>query len=485
MQNILKIAMVATVVVCLCSSAKPEGSPPSQTSPAEPSEVCEANDCQAPDKWFKDGKTSKVAGTDFPTVDGDECAFYKWAWQSFLYVTQSENVGEDPRFIQFDTENDLFVTAGGNKMQLRAAPVRENARKHGLSLSVRNSPRTSRNIQAKAVAQAGSHGIVVDRNNRSLYYGLHINADFTTFIKTTLGLKKPDDIKNVDPNQSFPDGCLELKSSWRALTDEEKQPDNLKTLRKSFFITEAQVPTLAEQTDAGGNKTIVAFADKPRSETVALVGLHVVGTTPGHPEFIWASFEHVENSPTPSTATLGDNDPVNNKKDFTFYRKGKTKKESNLNPVPDDIFTPPVPLKLLDASKQTLAPIVDIYREFNSGNDGVEPDEDVCNLNNSVRARLAAIPELAVWSNYQLIGAVWLKDPATDFQAEKKFPPTTNFAGEKKLSNSTMETFTQRKQFNCFGCHDTSKSMENGKELPGLKIKVSHVIRNAFIGEQQ
>jgi hypothetical protein len=449
----------------------------------DPRTDCKQNDCTAPPEWFPKTPSVKV---DFPKVDADECDFYKWAWQSFLYLTQSEKDGDPLRFILFDTPNELFDVSGGKKLQIAAAPTRDPSKKHILSLSVRNSPGTTQNVQAKAFAQAGSQGVVVDRNNRCLYYGQHINSNFVSYVRNTLGLKTADQIKNVGPDKEFPPGCLELKSAWRALTDEEKKPDNLKALRQSFFITEARVPTLIEVT-TGSGKVIRTDAGKPRTERVALVGLHVVGTTPGHPEFVWASFEHVENSPT-QLKLLGPTDPasVDAAKDYTFYRKGTPTNKSNLNPVPDENTTPSVPLTMLDATKQTLSPIVDIYREFNSGDDFIKPDDDVCTLNGSVRNKLAATPSLSVWSNYQLIGAVWLKNPAMDFAAGKKFvvlpTPNVKFAGEIRLSNSTMETFTQHKQFNCFGCHDTSKVNENDKELPGLKIRISHVIKNAFIG---
>src|SRR5206468_2114745 len=100
-------------------------------------------------------------------------------------------------------------------------------------------------------------------------------------------------------------GCLELKSAWRVLTEEEKQPEKLKELQRSFFVTDAKVPKLIEVM-TGTGKAIKADASQPLDEKVALVGLHVVGTTPGHPEFVWASFEHVKNSPTPAKI-LGDN----------------------------------------------------------------------------------------------------------------------------------------------------------------------------------
>jgi hypothetical protein len=451
--------------------------------PVDPRTDCKQNDCTAPPEWFPITPPVKA---DFPKIDADECDFYKWAWQSFLYLTQPETDGDPPRFILLDTPNELFDAAGGKKLQIAAAPTRDRAKKRMLSLSVRNSPGTTHNVQAKAFAQAGSQGVVVDRNNRCLYYGQHINSAFVDFIRNTLGLKTADQIKDVDPNKEFPPGCLELKSAWRVLTDDEKKPENLTALRQSYFITEALVPTLINVT-TGSVTVIKADETKPRPEMVALAALHVVGTTPGHPEFVWASFEHVENSPT-QMKLLDPTDPapVDAAKDYTFYRKGTPTNKSNLNPVPDENTTPPVLLTLLDATKQTLSPIVDIYREFNSGDDFIKPDDDVCTLNGSVRTKLKATPSLSVWSSYQLIGAVWLKNPAMDFAAGKRFvvrpTPNVTFAGEIRLSNSTMETFTQHKQFNCFGCHDTFKVSENGKDLPGLKIKISHVIRNAFIG---
>lgn len=456
-----------------------------------PNEInCPNSDCQAPDKWFKDNKTPKVEGDAFPEVDADECDFYKFVWQNFLYVTQSPESGDAPRFVLFDTPNELFDTPSGKKLQMQASPARDPQQRPVLSLSVRNSPHVTRNIEATAIEQAGSQGVVVDHNNRCLYYGQHLNPEFVEFVRKKLGLTKADQIKDVPIGQpGFDSGCLELKSAWRALTNAEKQPDKLTELKRSYYITEAQVPTLEEEIGASGIKRIVANPGKPRTEVVALLGLHVVGTTPGHPEFVWGSFEHVENAPTPTVANLPANQPVNNARDFTLYTKGTLKKDSNVNPVPAEVSTPADPLHFVDTARQTLAPVTQVYREFNSGEDGISEDDDVCSLNKSVRGRLAAIPELAVWSNYQLIGATWLKHPGTDFVAGTRFPkpPATEdiFAGEKKLSNSTMETFTQHAKVNCFNCHDTHPEMDNGKELPGLKIKISHVIRNAFLGAPQ
>jgi hypothetical protein len=489
-------ALSAFVYSCANQAANSGGSNIPPTPSSEPT----GSDCLAPDKWFVNGRTPKVEGADFPSAqEQDECPFYKWAWQSFLYLTQSENAGEAPRFALFDTPNDLFP-------DVTAAPAKDPRKKNVISLSVRNSPNTTRNIQAKAIFQAGSpgsrsgsQGLIVDQNNRCLYYGQHINPEFVSFVRTTadpssppsvsqpLGLKNAADIANVPATAQFPPGCVELKSAWRVLTDAERQPDALAKLRKTFFITEALVPTLIDSVDASGASRIIADANHPRLEMVALVGLHVVGTTPGHPEFVWASFEHVENAPT-QWIPLDNKESVSDKP-FSFYREGTLKSDSNRNPVIADALTWLDP----DHTKQTLRPVVDIYREFPSGEDEVPMDPDVKSLNQDVQTKLKAIPSLAVWSNYQLIGAVWLKDPqkGLDPTVDLQYPSTNKkigemFAGEKKLSNTTMETFTQHTQFNCFGCHNPSETSNesNTEKLRGSKTTVSHVLTNAYFNRQ-
>lgn len=436
--------------------------------------------CDAPAEWFKESGTPPVP-EDFKIPDsGDECKFYQWAWQTFLWLTQSDHGSPTPRFVLFKTPNELFDASGDRKLQLIAAPEGKHEGRKLLSLSVRNSPRTSREISAAAATQAGSQGLLVDGNRRAVYYGLHINDRFISFVRNDLKLTNPDKIKDVDPTREFVPGCLELKSSWRVLTEQEQQPDNLKKLQEQFFIIDALVPTLVAAKDPDtGAPTVKADPTKPRKEKVALVGLHVVGTIVDHPEFIWASFEHVRNSPTPPKPNLGADEPIDDQRDYTFYRKGKKKKECNVNPL--DPLNPT--LKLTDADKQTLEPIVDVFREFNSGDDGVSEDDSVGALNDSVRSRLKNIERLKVWSNYKLIGAVWFRNPKTDFVQGKVFDKDDPLVGEKRLSNSTMETFTQplKQRPNCFRCHDTSPQEENDKKLAGMRIRVSHIIRNAYL----
>lgn len=426
--------------------------------------------CEAPDEWFVNAGTPPVSA-DFKVNDeNEECDFYKWGWQTFLSITQSDQNVTMPRFVTFKNSNDLFDHPSGGKRQLFAAPSVAANPKHLLSLSVRTSGATGKgDISAIAFEQAGSQGVVIDQNHRALYYGIHLNDRFVKFIHDDLHLSNPAMIKDIDKTIEFVPGSLELKSAWRIVSDEELKPENFAKLNESFFVTKAVVPSLIVE-----NGKIKADPNRPREETVALVGLHVVGTIVNHPEFIWASFEHIGNSPVLKDQMLPSNQPVDAIHDYTFYRKGTEHGKSNKNPV----LSTTNPLKLVDETKQTLDPIVDLFRQFNSGEGGVGEDEDLITLNPSVKRKL---PEsLKVWRNYQMIGAVWIKEPGS-FKEETKLDGDSILAGEKKLSNSVMETFTQLQQVNCFSCHDTQEETDFGKTLPGLRLKVSHVIRNAFL----
>jgi hypothetical protein len=478
LRTFLLVAVLGTLTAL--TACRPKPATPVPAPPPAPSE----EKCEAPAAWFAAGGTKPVP-EDFRIADScDECAFYKWGWQTFLWLTQSDQPDGSPRFLSFRTNNDLFDTAGG-KLQLVASPAGVPGGKRVLSLSIRNSPTTSRNVSAAAIAQAGSQGVLVDQNNRAVYFAMHVNDRFVKFIREDLKVTKAEQLKDVPEDQpGFPPGCIEMKSAWRVLTEAERAPASLEQLRKTVFVTDALVPTLVEDKDAAGHPVIKAVPEKPRPELVALVGLHVVGTIVDHPEFIWASFEHVKNSPTPPKANLGGNEPVDATNDYTFYPKGALKKDCNRNPVDPTATTR---LRLKDKDKQTLEPVVNVFREFNSGDDGVAPDDLVQSLNESVQTNLRKSGTLGLWSNYQLIGAVWFKKTAA-FGPGKKYDNTVDkdediLAGEKRLSNSTMETFTQKATAkpNCFRCHDTTPEVRpNGDEFPGLRINVSHIIRGAY-----
>jgi hypothetical protein len=414
--------------------------------------LADANDppCIAPSKWFP--RTAPPQNSK-PNPDLD-CDFYSWAWEMFLYITQEEKIGGSPRFLGYTTPSQLFgketdirFSAPQGKMLMLAPRFGE------LKFPVNNG----------LFRQADTNGVLVDQNGRAVFYATHMNADFAKFVRTNQ-LTDLQKLHDLDPNAVFPKGSLELKSSWKIV---QKGEDTSR-----FFTTDAMVPILSLSADG---KVQVDTSKPPKKERVALLGIHVVGVVDGHPEFIWATFEHDQNSPNlPIDMKIDDAKPVDPNHTYTLYPKGALAKDSNIsnrNAVTID-----------NEGTQTLKPKVNVVRQFKFG--GEDEPASIIELNTSVHLKLPK--ELAVWRNYSFRGAVWLNDPATDFKVGQNFGQIDEtkgiLGGEKKLSNATMETFSQNTQ-NCFHCH-TSEMLPDGS-LGAKLINISHIMTNAFTAGQQ
>src|SRR4051812_4325529 len=379
----------------------------------------------------------------------------------FLRVTQPEAGGDGRlRFLKFKAPEDVFSAASTPRFPAR-----------GHSEMLRLAPRLAKEPEAVSLQeflQADSKGVLVDQSGRVVYYAQHMNDDFVNFIDRN-HFRDIDNIAKAPADLEFPRGSLELKSSWKVLGPKD---DSTK-----FFTTKATVSVL---TLKDGKITI--DPEHTRQEIVALVGLHVVGVVDGHPEFIWATFEHNDNAPDlPPGADPAGSQPVNSDQDFSFYAKGTPASESNKKRR----------LTFKSEADQTFENPVSIFRQFPFGAE-TELDPAIKTLNANVHAMIdASAPNLAVWKNYRLTGAVWLNNPGyfregSDFADEDlKQPERKILGGETKLSNATMETFTQGLKVNCFNCHRTTGESSGDIQLKAKRIGVSHILTNAYIEGKQ
>ena len=262
-------------------------------------------------------------------------------------------------------------------------------------------------------------------------------------------------------------------------------PDN-------YITTRAIIPVF--KTNPAGD--IVRDGDKTRIVTVALLGLHVVGTIEGHPEFIWATFEHVlhektgpwqrdlaptaKTNPSDSAQPLVESGPEN----YTLYPKVSSKEGAP--PVTDADNGESLYSLKLDQKTQTFTPHSNVYRVFpGSKSDDPEEDDAVTSLNANVQAIFQSLGAPDVRSNYQLVGGVWLNTPqddfraGVDFQAEAAKPRKQPlFGGEDRLSNMSMELFTQPSDSspNCFSCHNT----QGVSGLGASRLNMSHALSKFF-----
>ncbi len=436
------------------------------------------NDCAIPvslqSKFFPHSKTEEPDADAFE--DSTQCNFHLWAWQAFLWLTQDYPPGSgQPRFLSFTTPNQLFPDSDVGVL----------------------SPRMGKSQKPETLdefLQAGTDGIMTDQTGRPLYYSQYVDPNFVDFV-TTNGLTDPKRLLEFDSTKNFPNGTMELKVSWKVVhaTDDTSR----------FFTMNADVYPLANR-----RGTIVIDTTSVRSETLALVGFHVVGRVQGHPEMIWATFEHKDNAPDIFTyqnihSPIGMEETVSIT-NHTFYAANTLRRDCNIN-------TASSPVRKLDEVSQKITPITQVCRRYEYGNlpsdttfgqkvanSIIQNDGNVASLNAHVLSKLGADD---VWSNYYEVGAIWFNkrdalepdksfgDLCVDGGTDCVDSSGARLIGSLRLSNSTIETFTQSASAmeNCFRCHNTSQRFHLGKTaLPGKNINISHIIVNAhFRADQQ
>jgi hypothetical protein len=407
-------------------------------------------------------------GEDLPT----DCGFYKWAWQAFLDATQVTD--GRPQFLSLPTYEDVF--------KVKESPLFADQQPGLLSVAPRRGKVSNKaetaHFGADDLLQALTHEVLIDPHGEAIWYAIHLNRTYRDFVKD-YDLADPKSLEHLPLDLTFRTGSLEMKSAWKIV---EGPPP------KNYITTRSVIPVFKTAADG----SIVRDGDKTRLVTIALLGLHVVGTIEGHPEFIWSTFEHVSHEPKTwvrdvapaakaNPAPSGGAVVENRASSYALYPAAKgaespAVKGANEGQAIDGLK--------LDAKRQTFAPHSSIYREFPaSKSDDVEEDDELGSLNADMQRLFEARAPQDVRSNYQLVGAVWLNTPDLDFKAGVDFTQAAQkprkqpmFGGEDRLSSATMESFTQSSAPNCFACHNT----ESVEGLPPSRLSVSHALSKFY-----
>lgn len=241
-------------------------------------------------------------------------------------------------------------------------------------------------------------GWLIDKNANPTYYEIAVNQTSYDYVLN----QGYYDAKNLTSSATvdFPTGSLEVKAAWRILT--------LSDTAARFHTVSAQVMTF----DAKGNPTGTYAA-----QTVGLVGLHLVYKAKGFPQWIWATFEQVDNAPNASSAT-GSN--------WSYF-----------DPTCSGNFCTP------NTSPQT------------SGASFTTPNQ-ITRIS-PIRPQTAAVNatwQQAVgntpWQYYQLISPQWPSDPNDPGNPQGTPTPGT-------VANTVLESYVQPTS-SCMDCHSTARS---------------------------
>jgi hypothetical protein len=251
---------------------------------------------------------------------------------------------------------------------------------------------------------------------------------------------------NTGPNAG--PGAFMLKVSWKVIDPEDD--------RNKFHTAEAIVLLPGSS------------ADQPPAEraclkaTLGLVGFHAVHKTANRPQWIWTSFEHVDNAPEQSDVDAGLNHLGRR---YNFFDPSCDRAKCPLNETPPRPWAPNSNL-----NHQTQGP-----KGFQSQITRVVPlTEDTKDINGKFQNLLRD----TVWKNYMLIGTQWPSDfpCATAKSADGNPFPRTNFEKEPDmncapaptyLANTTLETFSQgvvpQASSSCMACHGNATSFQRSQ----------------------
>ncbi len=367
--------------------------------------------------------------------------------------------------------------------------------------------------------QAGGNGVLISQQKSVIFYETVVNDVYAWYLTgrktqngipplynagepSTFGLfpTSATDVLSVinfsathGGPRSFPDRvalAIEAKLSW---VDATTLPNG----GLGYILAQAVVPVYNTSNSADW----VPAGSKPA--TVALVGVHVVGSANNHPEMIWATFEHQGNTPLATYQYNSGKQPVtvnqNTSGSWLFSASGAA------GPFNTELakfcpsgatVTPTCPQsKWNHIVAATTAPIgsSNILRQkpWGVASDGIPNQEDatpaasnteVISLNTNVRAQLSAAGASSdPRYNYLFIGSTWTFGGGQPNGAYPTNPkPDGSGAdeiGTSLLLNSTMETFQQGNDttyatgVSCFGCHNNIGTSQQVK----ADTSVSHI----------
>ena len=159
-----------------------------------------------------------------------------------------------------------------------------------------------------------NQAVLMARGNRLVYYMVQVNDVFAYFVT---GAKNK---VFTPPPRTFPVSRSELENIKQFANSHTKpllEPNVLTVTLKSAWVETAHfspeerrkyITMEATVPDHDRSDNTKSVPKQPKTVELALIGMHVVFGLVGHPEKIWATFEHVNNTPHDTYFYLDDDE---------------------------------------------------------------------------------------------------------------------------------------------------------------------------------
>jgi hypothetical protein len=372
-----------------------------------------------------------------------DCQFQEFASQNFFALV----LGASPAFATWPVGDQVYPADGAPNCS-----TPEPLGRH-LTTLLKKVPPHALHFNSIAVANdilQAFGGPLVDQNGRYLQYEYRVNPVFCQTITSCQLYTQScvDAALTANPAFLFPagsqqtPGVAEVKLSWRVL-ETCKLPDSPSPCTPDdptrFFV----VP----------NVTVSPYSPKNTGSVtvnLGLTGFHLIQKTASHPEFIWATWEHLSNDPVCAGSDNSQCQDPSAPRDGVSTASGWSAANPPANPSSQcSGSTPPANCANLAYYNPPQGSEVDPNQPITQAC-RVEPcgggDQAlIASLNGAIRGKL---PPASVWWNYFLVGTLWSSVPGSD----------NHPAGSVDLANTTMETYVQGAGSSCFSCHNSGAS---------------------------
>ena len=292
---------------------------------------------------------------------------------------------------------------------------------------------------------------LVGVNGAYTRYEIHFNeAEFSAFAAN--GWTQARNLPDEKHPAHLPAGSIAVKAAWLPMSEAEAR-----AARGRYYVETADIVDVARTLKAG---RVVCS-----KSAVALVGLHIAIKTLSRPQWVWSTFEHVDNVPPAGAGEAREPDAKDAGRPYAYFdpsRPGRLWPPfGSADAEPVDWTNPP---RLHPAPMQ-------VVRRY-------PIHAETMTMNRAYWA----LPGIkgTVWEHYMLVADQWptSADPPVPTNDGAFFPggkPATDAAEDYKsvalaqenLINTTMETYLQDAPSSCMACHQIV-SNSKGSDFVGV-----------------
>jgi hypothetical protein len=378
-------------------------------------------------------------------LDNLQKAFDFYSWLTFVAVNSPAaggTIGKDARTLweQWKEVEDIMLPGGGTPAPWSRSHIRPQIcpTAPANTLILRMVGKTP-NVLSETT-QPFLTGPLIDQHGRYAHYEILVNRPMFEFIVQNRLYNQQGQaafsgpivfpIGQVTQGTNGTIGAIMVKAAWKVLDAKTDDPRRFHTAQVLLYQPAQQNPKIAESCHLA---------------TVGLVGLHIAHKTQVEPQWVWSTFEHVDNVPTQSEITA-----KNLKKRYNFYNPACSR--CPVNEPPPRPWNPNV-VPFPGGFESQIVRLID-------------PMNDV----NTLNAQFHQILKGTVWENYNLISTQWPTDGTSKTDPNGVPAPTY-------LANTTMETYIQgttpQASSSCIACHG------NAADTKGKTSDFTYILERA------